>query len=67
MIGGFDMRWTINKTKDRFKWYTWFAWYPVLIKDTWAWLELIERRSESSINIFPDEYIIHRFKRTRRG
>lgn len=35
------MRW---KEKDFYRWRRWFAWYPVKIGDTWAWLEIIEWR-----------------------
>lgn len=39
------MRWSIRNSTE---WHHWFAWHPVVFddgeKDTWVWLEWIERR-----------------------
>lgn len=33
-----------KKTPDPYLWHFWFAWHPVKVKDTWVWLETVERR-----------------------
>lgn len=30
--------------KDQNEWHPWFAWHPVTIGETAAWLETVERR-----------------------
>jgi len=46
------MRW---KSKDKFAWRDWFAWYPIkTVCDTNVWLEYVERRiSETEWEVVP--------------
>jgi hypothetical protein len=46
------MRW---KSKDKFAWRDWFAWYPIkTVCGTNVWLEYVERRiSETEWEVLP--------------
>ena len=46
------MRW---KSKDKFAWRDWFAWYPIkTVCGTNVWLEYVERRiSETEWEVVP--------------
>jgi hypothetical protein len=28
------------------RWHRWFAWFPVVVDEHWAWLEYVERQGD---------------------
>lgn len=40
------MRWNCKQPeyKDKGKWHSWYAWFPVKVKNEWVWMEYIKRR-----------------------
>jgi hypothetical protein len=47
------MRW---KKKNKLEWHHWFAWYPIVIDNTYVWLEWIYRKDVNSPLYFEYEY-----------